>query len=56
MARRTREVVGGRERIWIRRWLWLVDFWIGSDPKEERSSGGEDLMDGWDRARVRLYI
>ena len=38
----------GRRRAWIERswcfgrkgrWIWLVDFWIGSDPKEGGDSG-----------------
>ena len=33
--------------------------WLGGEDEEETrwvGGGGEDLMDGWDRARVRLYI
>ena len=33
--------------------------WLGGEDEEETTwvgGGGEDLMDGWDGARVRLYI
>ena len=62
-ARKSREVVGG----WLERWIWEdqgeevvgpVDFWIGSNPKEEGGGGRlgrGDLTDGT-ASRVRcLY-